>query len=133
VANESNQICAPLHLREKRESSDQLQRRNTVIQLKTAHSATLGMLIVHFFTFDPGWIRSPRPAGEQIFFDGHCGLCHGFVRFVLQEDQSGEPFSFAPLQGQSVQSRIPDATRAHLPDRVVVMMEQITFTRDPQQ
>ena len=60
---------------------------------------TVGMLIVHFFTFDPGWIRSPRPAGEHIFFDGHCGLCHRFVRFVLAEDQSAKPLSFAPLQG----------------------------------
>lgn len=76
---------------------------------------TLGMLIVHFFTFDPGWIRSPQRAGEQVFFDGHCGLCHGFVRFVLTEDQSEQPFSFAPLQGELVRSRITDAARAQLP------------------
>ncbi len=82
---------------------------------------TLGMLIVHFFTFDPGWIRSPQRANEQIFFDGHCGLCHGFVRFVLREDQSDQPFSFAPLQGELVRSRITDAARAQLPDRTSVM------------
>lgn len=82
---------------------------------------TAGMLIVHFFTFNPAWIRSPQPAGEHIFFDGHCGLCHGFVRFVLMEDQSDQPFYFAPLQGELVRSRISDAARAQLPDSVVVI------------
>jgi len=56
---------------------------------------TAGMLILHFFTFDPAWIPSPRAQGQTIFFDGTCGLCHGFVRFVLREDRSAEPFSFA--------------------------------------
>ena len=91
---------------------------------------TLGMLIVHFFTFDPGWIRSPQRADEQIFFDGHCGLCHGFVRFVLREDQSDQPFSFAPLQGELVRSRITDAARAQLPDSIVVVDDKNNiFTR----
>jgi len=91
---------------------------------------TLGMLIVHFFTFDPGWIRSPQRADEQIFFDGHCGLCHGFVRFVLREDQSDQPFLFAPLQGELVRSRITDAARAQLPDSIVVVDDKNNiFTR----
>lgn len=85
---------------------------------------TMGMLIVHFFTFDPAWIRSPRPAGEYIFYDGHCGLCHGFVRFVLTEDQSAQPFSFAALQGDFVRRRVPEHIRAQLPDSVVVMDEE---------
>jgi predicted DCC family thiol-disulfide oxidoreductase YuxK len=82
---------------------------------------TLGMLIVHFFAFDPGWIRSPQPAGEHIFFDGHCGLCHGFVRFVLIEDQSEQPFSFAPLQGESARHMISKNTRSQLPDSLIVI------------
>jgi predicted DCC family thiol-disulfide oxidoreductase YuxK len=85
---------------------------------------TLGMLIVHFFIFDPAWIRSPLPAGEHIFFDGHCGLCHGFVRFVLREDQSERPFSFAPLQGEFIRQRIPEHIRVRLPDSVVLMDEK---------
>jgi predicted DCC family thiol-disulfide oxidoreductase YuxK len=85
---------------------------------------TVGMLIVHLFTFDPAWVRSPWPAGEHIFFDGHCGLCHRFVRFVLTEDQSALPFSFAPLQGDFVRGRVPEPIRAQLPDSVVVMDEK---------
>jgi predicted DCC family thiol-disulfide oxidoreductase YuxK len=33
-----------------------------------------------------------------IFYDGVCGLCHGFVRFVLRWDRR-QRFYFAPLQG----------------------------------
>jgi len=82
---------------------------------------TAGMLILHFFTFDPEWIPSPRAKGQTIFFDGTCGLCHGFVRFVLKEDQSAQPFSFAPLQGESLRSTLPEPLRVNLPDSVVVI------------
>ena len=82
---------------------------------------TAGMLILHLFTFDPAWLPGPRPAGQPIFFDGHCGLCHGFVQFALQEDHSPQPFSFAPLQGDFVRRTVPDDVRAGLPDCVVVL------------
>jgi predicted DCC family thiol-disulfide oxidoreductase YuxK len=85
---------------------------------------TAGMLILHFFTFNPAWLRSPRPAGQVIFFDGHCGLCHGFVRFVLEKDRSPQPFSFAPLQGDFVRRTVPEEVRAGLPDSVVVIDEK---------
>jgi predicted DCC family thiol-disulfide oxidoreductase YuxK len=84
---------------------------------------TIGMLLLHFFTFDPAWIPSPKPAGQPIFYDGHCGLCHGLVRFVLSEDQSAKPFSFAPLQGEEIKRSIADSVRAELPDSVVVVEE----------
>jgi predicted DCC family thiol-disulfide oxidoreductase YuxK len=82
---------------------------------------TMGMLIFHLFTFDPTWIPSPEPAGEPIFFDGQCALCHGFVRFVLNEDRSARPFSFAPLQGDFVRHAIAEDMRRQLPDSVVVL------------
>ena len=84
---------------------------------------TIGMLMLHFFTFDPAWIPSPKPAGQPIFYDGHCGLCHGLVRFVLSEDQSAHPFSFAPLQGEEIRRSIADDVRTGLPDSVVVVEE----------
>jgi len=84
---------------------------------------TIGMLILHFFTFDPAWIPSPKPAGQTIFYDGHCGLCHGFVQFVLSEDQSARPFSFAPLEGQKIKQTLSESERAKLPDSVVVVDE----------
>jgi predicted DCC family thiol-disulfide oxidoreductase YuxK len=42
---------------------------------------------------------APGPkARDVILFDGVCGLCDRFVRFVLPRDQA-ERFLFAPLQG----------------------------------
>ena len=32
----------------------------------------------------------------RIYYDGECGLCHGFVRFVLKHDKHAK-FRFAPL------------------------------------
>jgi len=65
----------------------------------------------------------PAPASptEILFYDGHCGLCHRAVKFVLRHDRSGSAFRFAPLQGPTFQSRISPEQRATLPDSVVVL------------
>jgi predicted DCC family thiol-disulfide oxidoreductase YuxK len=60
---------------------------------------------------------------EILFYDGHCALCHGAVKFVLKHDRSGGAFRFAPLQGATFQSRVPAAARAELPDSVVVLTQ----------
>jgi predicted DCC family thiol-disulfide oxidoreductase YuxK len=82
---------------------------------------TAGMVVLHLFTFDPEWVP---PAGqgraETVFYDGHCGLCHRAVRFVMAEDRAGEAFRFAPLQGETFRALVPAAKRANLPDSVVV-------------
>jgi len=85
---------------------------------------TMGMLILHLFTFDPSWIPSLQPANQPIFFDGRCALCHGFVRFVLKEDRSTRPFFFAPLQGDFVRGAIAEDVRGKLPDSLVVLDEK---------
>jgi predicted DCC family thiol-disulfide oxidoreductase YuxK len=61
------------------------------------------------------------PAGEYLFYDGHCGLCHWAVKFVLKHDRSGEAFRFAPLQGPTFEARVPMERRAGLPDSIVVL------------
>jgi predicted DCC family thiol-disulfide oxidoreductase YuxK len=60
------------------------------------------------------------PELETIFYDGHCGLCHRTVQFVLKRD-SGRTFRFAPLQGTTFEQRVPPALRSGLPDSVVVL------------
>jgi hypothetical protein len=45
------------------------------------------MVMLHFFTFDPAWVKPFGAETEMIFYDGHCGLCHRAVRFVLAEDR----------------------------------------------
>jgi len=64
---------------------------------------------------------------ELLFYDGHCALCHGAVKFVLKHDRSGNAFRFAPLQGATFQSRVSAGERADLPDSIVVLTEDGTL------
>ena len=59
-------------------------------------------------------------AKEIIFYDGHCGLCHRLVRFVLAADRGGRAFRFAPLDGETFRTKVPVSARVNLPDSVVV-------------
>ena len=43
--------------------------------------------------------------GPIVFFDGVCGLCNGFVDFVLARDRRGM-FRFAALQGETAATRL---------------------------
>jgi len=38
---------------------------------------------------------------EIIYYDGECGFCHYWVRFVLSQDSGDEGFLFSPLQATS--------------------------------
>jgi predicted DCC family thiol-disulfide oxidoreductase YuxK len=83
---------------------------------------TAGMIILHLFTFNPAWVPVVA-AGctEELFYDGHCGLCQHAVRFILAEDTTGTSFRFAPLQGETFLARVAAERRAGLPDSVVVL------------
>jgi predicted DCC family thiol-disulfide oxidoreductase YuxK len=59
---------------------------------------------------------------EVLFYDGGCGLCHRFVRFVLWADGDGDRFLFAPLEGETFRALIPDAQRVLLPDSIVLRL-----------
>jgi len=58
----------------------------------------------------------------RIFYDGTCGLCHGFVLFLLHRDKTpAGRFHFAPLFGPTFENEVPPDQRAGLPDSVVVV------------
>jgi predicted DCC family thiol-disulfide oxidoreductase YuxK len=59
-----------------------------------------------------------------VFYDGHCGLCHGLVRFLIARDPTGETFDFAPLQGEYYAANIAQADRQRLPDSLVVRTDE---------
>lgn len=40
-----------------------------------------------------------------VYFDGLCGLCDGFVRFIVARDRLGL-YRFAPLQGETARTRL---------------------------
>ena len=63
---------------------------------------TMGMLMIHLFTFDSRWLPS-SVAGRQplvVFFDGVCGLCDRSVVWLMGEDRERH-LRFAPLQGMT--------------------------------
>ncbi len=86
---------------------------------------TFGMLLFHAFTFNPAWI-APKASHEKttVFYDGHCGLCHGFVRFVLAEDRYGNNLVFSPLQSNYFAAAAPKSQGTDLPDSVLVQISK---------
>jgi predicted DCC family thiol-disulfide oxidoreductase YuxK len=70
---------------------------------------------------DQGWPVGDANTLDMMFYDGHCGLCHRAVRFVLAEDRDGKLFRFAPLQGETLERLVNAEQRKTLPDSVVVM------------
>lgn len=84
---------------------------------------TLGMILLHLFTFNPEWIRPLAATTETLFYDGNCGLCHGLVRFVIAEDRAGTAFRFAPQQGKAFRAAVRSDGGAELPNSVVVRTE----------
>jgi predicted DCC family thiol-disulfide oxidoreductase YuxK len=63
----------------------------------------------------------------MLFYDGHCGLCHGAVKFVVKRDRGGHVFRFAPLQGPTFEARVPAEQRAGLPDSIIVLTNERTL------
>jgi GMP synthase-like glutamine amidotransferase/predicted DCC family thiol-disulfide oxidoreductase YuxK len=65
---------------------------------------------------------APKPL---VFFDGVCGLCNGFVDFLLARDRA-ERFFVAPLQGATAAALVPSDAAA--PDgedpRSIVLWEE---------
>lgn len=98
---------------------------------------SLGMIMLHLFTFDPAWIKDRWPSGtgavDTVFYDGGCGLCHGVIRFLLSEDQDGTRFRYAPLNGETHHRDFTMMTSYaphRAPDSIaVVSSEGCIFTR----
>ena len=82
---------------------------------------SFGMIILHLFTFNPEWIKPRRiKQSLQVFYDGSCGLCHGFIKFSLSENTYKNSLVFMPLQGKTFQAFIKFENIAFLPDSIVV-------------
>ncbi len=99
----------------------------SLIPLLDFADLSLGMVLLHLFTWNPGWVR-PLPAPtERLFYDGHCGLCQRSVRLILAEDSTGTAFRFAPLQGETFEALLLEKERAALPLSLVVQTAQGTL------
>ncbi|MEO0653137.1 MAG: DCC1-like thiol-disulfide oxidoreductase family protein [Planctomycetota bacterium] len=96
-----------------------------VIVLADSPDAGFGRLALLGLCFAPRWIAPlASRAPELVLYDGHCGLCHRAVRFVLAEDTGAEPrFRYAPIDGATFRATVPEALRPDLPDSVLVVTQ----------
>ena len=60
---------------------------------------SLGMLMIHLFTFDPDWLPARKKGPVVLAFDGDCLMCSGFIRFLAGEDREKQ-IRFTTLQGE---------------------------------
>ncbi|CAI2718632.1 thiol-disulfide oxidoreductase DCC family protein [Nitrospina watsonii] len=70
----------------------------------------------------------PAKANEQppiIFFDGVCGLCNGFVDFLVREDRS-QVFRFSPLQGETARRVLGTVEESSMDSVVLVEGDRIS-------
>jgi len=58
-----------------------------------------------------------------IFFDGYCGLCNGFVDFMLKLDRAGQ-FKFSPLQSEFARANLDPVDIKDLKSVVVLINGQ---------
>ena len=54
-----------------------------------------------------------------VFYDGHCGMCHGAVQFAMRRDPH-KRLRFTPLQGETIKALMTPAQINALPDSIVL-------------
>lgn len=62
-----------------------------------------------------------------IYFDGVCGLCNGFIDFIMKIDRKNM-FKFSPLQSEHAQKNLPKEFTEDL-DSVVVQIDGQTLRK----
>ncbi len=71
--------------------------------------------------------KAESHAEPVVFFDGVCGLCNHSVNWLLAHDPEHR-LRFAPLQGQTAESLLPDQLRDRL-DTLVFLRKGNTYIR----
>lgn len=62
-----------------------------------------------------------------IFFDGYCGLCNGFVDFMIKVDRKAV-FKFSPLQSEFAKQHVKAADISDLKS-VVILIDGKTYRK----
>lgn len=62
-----------------------------------------------------------------IFFDGYCGLCNGFIDFMMKVDKKGV-FKFSPLQGDFAKQELSPTDVEDLTS-IVVKLDGKTYRK----
>jgi predicted DCC family thiol-disulfide oxidoreductase YuxK len=62
-----------------------------------------------------------------IYFDGECGLCNGFIDFIMRIDKN-QQFKFSPLQSDFAKTHLPSQFTDDL-KTVVVQIDGVTLKK----
>lgn len=78
-----------------------------IVLLVNFTDLTLGMFMIHLFTFDPRWLSPESRKGELpiVFFDGVCGFCDHAIQFFMSQDEE-HVLRYSPLQGETIKKYI---------------------------
>jgi predicted DCC family thiol-disulfide oxidoreductase YuxK len=91
-----------------------------ILSLVNFADLTIGVLMVHLFTFDERWLLTRKTESTPVlFFDGVCGLCNGFVQFLFDIDKASV-FKVSTLQGTFASQRLPEGLTKDLNSLVVL-------------
>jgi predicted DCC family thiol-disulfide oxidoreductase YuxK len=100
-----------------------------IVSLVNFADLTIGVLMVHIFTFDERWLPGRKTENSPVlFFDGVCGLCNGFVQFLFDVDQASV-FKVATLQGGFAAERLPETLTKNLNSLVVMTSDGELLTK----
>ena len=66
---------------------------------------------------------------KVIFFDGVCGLCNGFIDFVMKIDKE-QKFHFSPLQSEFAQKNLPSEMTTDLKTVVYKNGDELSMKSD---
>ncbi len=90
---------------------------------------TIGVLMMHFFTFDPSWFQSKQVSGDRkiVLFDGVCGLCNGWVNFLIKNDRNGN-LKYSALQGAYAKNEL-GMERQETPDSIIFFLNGKIYKR----
>lgn len=89
---------------------------------------TFGVLMFHFFVFDPQWFKQPVGKNHPlVFFDGVCGMCNATVNTLLALDPRGD-LRFSPLQGQTAAQMLDPDLVARC-DSIVLVKNNTTYLK----
>jgi predicted DCC family thiol-disulfide oxidoreductase YuxK len=100
-----------------------------IVSLVNFADLTIGVLMVHLFTFDDRWLPGKKTEQSPVlFFDGVCGLCNGFIQFLFDVDEQSV-FKVATLQGAFAAEKLPDTLTKNLNSLVVMTDEGTLLTK----
>lgn len=92
----------------------------SLISLIAFADLSLGMVMLHLFTFDPAWIAPRQGAAETVYFNDQGRWGRFWSRFVRAEDRTGVRFHCVRIDDETVRTSFSEGERAAFTGPVAV-------------